>query len=238
MAVGHRSPPALRRVCRRLVDANCDGAVDEQDPPNVVFVSGRTSGNCCGCNDPDSCATGVLRVLDGSTGAEIWSLDQGSPGDLGFAGTSVALGDVDADGFVDIVALTGDGYPIWIDRNGQVRAIADEPVPINPNVGPAFGWGGALSLGDLGGDGTVEVSYGRDVYTISNLGIFKLWQGAGGLGGGYSRMISYMVDLDGNGTLELLAGNTAYLENGQPMWTADEGVPDGFTAVGDLDVDG
>ena len=35
-------------------------------------------GTCCQCTNttPTSCHTGVLRMLDGRTGAEIWSLDK------------------------------------------------------------------------------------------------------------------------------------------------------------------
>lgn len=123
----------------RLYDANCDGKVDLNDPPNLVFVAGDTNGTCCSCGNEEisTCRTGVLRVLDGQTGEELWSLDKGKPGDVGFAGMSVALGDIDGDAHVDIIAMTGDGYPIHIDRNGVVQAVADEPVPNNAGT---FGW--------------------------------------------------------------------------------------------------
>src|SRR5262249_25243627 len=80
-------------VVGRLDDANCDGKIDELDPPNVVFVSGNATnlnglGNCCHCTDrpTDMCHTGVLRMLDGRTGQEVWSLDKASPTSMGFDG--------------------------------------------------------------------------------------------------------------------------------------------------------
>ncbi|NJK33387.1 MAG: hypothetical protein HC927_13850, partial [Deltaproteobacteria bacterium] len=75
----------------RIYDANCDGQLDANDPPNVVFVSGNSNATCCSCGgEPvSSCKTGVLRLLDGRTGEEIWSLDQAEQGSVGFAGLSV-----------------------------------------------------------------------------------------------------------------------------------------------------
>jgi hypothetical protein len=220
----------------RLYDANCDGEVDANDPPNLVFVAGDTGGTCCSCGGEtiSSCRTGVLRMLDGSTGEEIWSLDKATDDGIGFAGMSVALGDLDRDGFVDVVAMTGDGYPVLIDRNGQVKSIADQPFP---NSGGGFGWGGGLSLGDMNGDGSIEIAYGNSLFGFDNGNIVKLWDGAGGSGGGATQAISYMVDLDGDGDQELLAGNTLYEYDGSIAWQRTD-LSDGFTAVGDLDQDG
>lgn len=221
----------------RLYDANCDGRVDENDPPNMVFVAGDTNGTCCSCGGEavSTCKTGVLRVLDGTNGEEIWSLDQAQAGQFGFAGLSVSLGDMDGDGFVDIVAMTGDGYPVVLDRNGNVMAIADAPVP---NTGSSFGWGGGMAIADMDGDGTIEVVYGASLYRYQPGGaLTKLWDGAAGQGGGFTQALSFMVDLDGDGILEVLAGNTAYRLDGTTLWYRND-IGDGFTAVGDLDLDG
>ncbi len=221
----------------RIYDANCDGVVDESDPPNIVLVSGNTAGTCCSCgNEPVStCRTGVLRLLDGSNGKEIWSLDKAVDGQYGFAGMSVALGDVDDDGSMDIISMTGDGYPVWISSEGEVVAIADTKVDDwNAN---AFGWGGGLSLGDMDGNGWPEIAYGRNLYTTGPGEITYLWSAGNGTGGGAASAVSYMVDLDTDGLQELLAGNTAYEYDSTVLWSNAQ-YPDGFTAVGDLDFDG
>ncbi len=218
----------------RIYDANCDGAVDESDPPNVIFVGSDVSRTCCHCDgqSPHSCKTGVLRMLDGRSGAEIWSLDKAKPGANGFAGIGTALGDVDNDGLVDIVTLTGDGYLAVIDRNGGVVGLSDQPAEVHTS----FGWGGGIALGDMNGDGKPEAAFGRTVWTIDGTTITRQFRGAGGRGGG-SQSLSYFVDLDGNGTLELLAGHTAYNYDGTELWRASAGIPDGFTAIADLDGD-
>jgi len=76
----------------RFYDTNCDGVVDDLDPPNIIFVSADALGTCCQCTGqtPSRCKTGVLRVLDGLTGQEIWSLRRAEGGSVGFAGLSVA----------------------------------------------------------------------------------------------------------------------------------------------------
>lgn len=220
----------------RLYDANCDGRVDANDPPNLVFVSGDTNETCCSCGGEaiSSCLTGVLRVLDGSTGEEIWSLERAQEGQFGFAGTSVALGDVTGDGFVEVVAMTGDGYIAVVDRNGQVVALSDQPVP---NTSGSFGWGGGIGIADMEGDGSVEIVYARSLFRFEGGAVTKVWEGTGGQGGGHNQALSYMLDLDGDGVLEVLAGNTAYRADGSIMWYRND-LGDGFTAVGDLDLDG
>ena len=218
----------------RLYDANCDGRVDENDPPNMVFVSGDTGETWCGANGSPNCRNGILRILDGTSGEEIWSLAQAQEGEIGFAGLSVALGDITGDGFVDIVAMTGGGYVALVDRNGQVLAISDEPVP---DTSGSFGWGGGMAIADMDGDGTAEIVYGASLYRYEDGAITKLWDGAAGQGGAHNQSLSYMVDLDGDGVLEVLAGNTAYRLDGTTMWYRND-LEDGFTAVGDLDLDG
>ena len=220
----------------RIYDANCDDKIDLNDPPNLVFVSGWANETCCSCGGEaiSTCKTGVLRMLDGKTGQEIWTLDHGAPTDVGFAGMSVALGDVTGDGFLEIAAMNGDGYPVLVDRNGTVLSVADQPVPDSSGT---FGWGGGLALGDMNGDGSPELAYGASVYGTAGGVLTHLWNGANGSGGGHTQALSYMVDLTGDGNLELQAGNTVYDANGGVVWYRDD-LSDGFTAVGDLDEDG
>ena len=100
-----------------------------------------------------------------------------------------------------------------------------------------FGWGGALSIGDMDNDGWPEISYGPTVFTMSGGSLSLLFTGTLGTGAGAtSSLMSHFVDLNGDGVLELLAGNTAYLTSGDPLWQST--APDGFTGVADFTADG
>ena len=230
----------------RLYDANCDGKVDQLDPPDVIFVSGKGIdantglGTCCQCTGttPTACHTGVLRMLDGSTGTEIWSLDKASAGSSGFAGMSVALGDIDGDGKPDVSAVTGEGFVVLVDATGKVMRTSDKPIPGNGNA--AFGWGGGLAVADMDHDGFPEIAFGATVFSTTGGKITLKFTGADGIGGGnVSQALSTFVDLDGaaDGHLELLAGTTAYRFDGTELWNRAD-LPDGFPGVGDFDLDG
>lgn len=236
------STPAVGRI----YDANCDGTVDVLDPPDLVFVSANSTstttglGTCCHCTGAavSRCKSGVLRMLDGRSGQEIWSKDVPSTGSVGFAGVSVAIGDVDNDGRMDIAAVTGEGYVVLVDASGNVTRTSDLPIPGSTNG--TFGWGGGLAIADMDRDGFPEIAYGRTVYTTTNGAITLKFTGTGGFGGGQIyEALSTFVDLDGaaDGNLELLAGRTAYKVDGTPLWNRTD-IADGFPAVGDFEPDG
>ena len=225
------STPAVGRI----VDANCDGKVDLADPPNVVFVSGDSLGTYCAATAANgACKKGVLRVLDGRSGQEVWSLDKAEAMSSGFAGVSIAIGDVDNDQSMDVVALTGEGKLAIMDAQGVVKHLSSDIVDgVSANL---FGWGGGISLGDMNNDGWTEIAYGRTVFTMANGQLTHLFTGTLGWGGAAHTALSHFVDLNGDGDLELLAGRTAYQFDGTPLWdNATAG--DGFTAIGDFDND-
>jgi hypothetical protein len=229
------STPAVAR----LVDTNCDGKVNELDPPNVIFVSGDAKGTCCSCGGyaPSTCLTGVLRVLDGASGKELWSLRKAEASSIGFAGLSLAVGDLDGDGRLEIAAVTGERHLVVVSGEGKVLRKSDKPIPHNA---ASFGWGGALAIADMDGDGAPEIAYGATVFGTAGGGLALKWTGAKGIGGGgAAQAISIFADLDGaaDGRLELLAGRTAYRADGSELWHRAD-LPDGFPAVGDFDADG
>jgi hypothetical protein len=178
--------------------------------------------------------TGVLRMLDGRSGREIWSLDKAEATSTGFAGMSVAVGDVDGDQRLDIVAMTGEGRIALINAEGVVQRVSADPVAGNGLA--TFGWGGGIALGDMDGDGHPEIAFGRTLYDTLNGEITRLWLGDAGSGGALSQAVTHFVDLDLDGDLELLAGRTAYRRDGTHLWS--HAAADGFTAVGDFDDNG
>ncbi len=222
----------------RVFDANCDGKVDILDAPNVIFVSGNAETTCCQCNGstPTSCHTGVLRMLDGRSGKEVWSLRRASAGSAGFSGLSVALGDLTGDGRMDIAAVTGEGFIVIVDGNGNVLRTSDKAIPGSGNDN--FGWGGGLAIADMDRDGYPEIAYGHTVYTTKD---GKLTQIFGGAPANDYTDLSTFVDLDGaaDGHLELLIGQRALRSDGTELWArADIPGTNAFPAVGDFDKDG
>ena len=220
----------------RVHDTNCDGRVDALDPPNIVFVSNNVAGTCCQCNGavPTNCLTGVLRVLDGASGRELWSLNHVT-GSMGFSGTSVALGDMNGDGVTDIVAATGEGNVVVLNKTGALLMTSDRPIAaIDATI---FGWGGGLAIADMEGDGAPEIAFGRSVFTTTGGMLTRRFVGTGGMGGGGTGVaLSTFANMDGMTGLELVAGNTVYRADGTELWTR-AALADGFPAVGDLNGD-
>lgn len=240
----------------RIFDTNSDGAVNELDDPSIIVISGNTTnvstglGTTCQSTGtiPTGCRTGVLRMLNGRTGAEQFSLDKASPASSGFAGVSVAVGDVAVNGTVQIAAVTGEGYVVLIGASSlpptaplSVLRTSDQPVPGAGNA--AFGFGGGLAIGDMDSDGFPEIAYGATVFSTTGGAIALTFSGAGGVGGSAFTALSTFADLDGvldvNGFtgVELIAGRTAYKADGTVLWNRPF-LPDGFNAVADLDLDG
>jgi len=229
------SSPAVGRV----YDTNCDGAVDINDPPNVVFVSGNAQGTYCSSSvfgTAPACKAGSLRVLDGLTGAELVTVRRAEAGSTGFAGVSVALADVNADGVMEIIAATGEGKLAVLAGDGTVLMLSSQVIP--DHTSGSFGWGGGLAVADMDGDGAPEIAYGRTLFTTMGGTLTRLFDGTGGRGGAANYALSTFVDLDDDGDLELLGGQTAYQMDGSVLWNRTDLTQAAIPGVADLDGDG
>jgi hypothetical protein len=208
-----------------LTDDNGDGRVDQDDVPDVVFTTYVSGGS--------HAEEGVLRAVSGDDGRELFTA--ADPADRVNGLSSLAVGDLDGDGSVDIVTSAFAGRSVFasglqaFERDGRVKWKSDAAYVI--------GWGGP-ALADLEGDGTVEVVAGRVVLHGATGRLKCQAEGPGGQGDHDGRRpLSVPVDLDGDGLQEIVTGNAVYESDCRTRWV-QAGEPDGFPAVADLNLDG
>lgn len=229
-------------VVGRVFDTNCDGSTDSLDSPTIVVISDNLQrngalGRNCNAGDATGCQRGVLRFINGSSGLEVASLEAAVDGSQGFAGVTPVIGDFDHDGEGEVIAVTGERRLALIDSDGTVRTVSEAQTD---ESGSGFGWGGGLAAADMEGDGTVEIAYGRTVFEVDAAGasISLKFIGTGGRGGAQNRALSYFADVNNDGDLELVAGDTAYESDGSMLWQNADANSNGFTAIADFDGDG
>ena len=171
-----------------VIDMNQDGI------PDIIFSTFQ-GGNFV--ND------GILRVISGDGGSEIWSLTDPEFRVQGSAG--VAVGDIDNDGLPEVLALHENNGLMAVEHDGTFKWLSQGVLN-----GSFTSWGGP-SLADLDHDGTTEIVFGA---TVLNADGTIRWQGNRGSGKG----LANVVDLDGDGNPEIVAGRTAYRADGSIYW--------------------
>jgi hypothetical protein len=238
-----------------LSDDNGDGKTNAQDIPDLVFTSfDRSADGCC-------TTKGVLRVVSGACEADgsmrtIATLGAGDP----FIDNSggIALGNLHAasntaESAPEIVATMRVGAVAY--RRTSADGSTWEEMWRNTTLpSAAHTLGGAQpSLADLTGDGLPEVIIGNLVLN-GQTGV-KIWDGletvgaTAGIGNNaFLGPVSTVADLDLDGTMEVIAGNTVYNgATGAEIWSYDYGTSntdcsgtlpcDGYNGVGNFDDD-
>jgi hypothetical protein len=191
-----------------VVDVNGDGVSD------VVFnayAGGEYTVN------------GVLRAISGATGKDLWTVTDSRYRVRG--ASSIAAGDLDGDGLVEICTVPENGVGlICFENDGTFKF---------RTTTPANNWGGP-SFADLDGDGTVEILDGNHVF--SNTGALK-WVGADGMGGiSGTGPISFAADIDQDGKLEVVNDRSVYRSDGS-LKCHNLSIGTGLAGVGNFDSD-
>ncbi|MCP4793839.1 MAG: VCBS repeat-containing protein [Proteobacteria bacterium] len=197
-----------------LTDDNADGAIDRNDVPDVVFYS----------MDDGVFAEAITRAVSGVDGTELWTQNTGNL--RTYANAHLAAADV-LDEYLgpEIVIVTDDDFVALLDANGDQiwRTAAGENLAR-----------GAPAIHDMNGDGNPEIIVGRVIFSSEG---DILGTGTAGRGANNDRgRMTFAVDIDDDGELEVIAGNAVYDINGDAEWS--NGEPDGFPGVADFDGDG
>ncbi|MEC8379455.1 MAG: MopE-related protein [Myxococcota bacterium] len=199
----------MRPSVGQLTDDNGDGLVDEYDIPDIAFTT--FSGGSYG-------SAGYLRVFSGDGSGEHYSLSNTGLGSI-FSSSGVAIGDVDLDGYPDILTTLSNGKVVAMEgQTGQAKWASTVTVSGYTQ----------MALYDVDGDGDVEVLAdryllnGADGSLITDFGA-----------GGYYQSIAEDVNRDGQ--LEIFTNGGLYTHQGDPLWSS--GLGTGTSGVANFDND-
>ncbi|MDP2305659.1 MAG: VCBS repeat-containing protein [Pseudomonadota bacterium] len=205
-------------IVGNLDDDNGDGFISAGDTPDILIVTNSGSG---------------LVAVDGSTGRIKWTSRAITDGL-----SQVAIGDVDGDGVPEIAGSNGTAQVVLLDNTGVLlwaTAITSRSggATLMSALNPA--------IADLDNDGLAEIVAGNNILAHDGT---LLGTGEHGVGAcpneGYpdylEGSVAVPVDIDGDGTLEVVVGNAIYDLHGRARFT--NGLGDGSVAVADFDLDG
>lgn len=236
-------------VVINLNDDNADGRIDENDVPDVAFTSCK-SGECCircfGSQDfktMDLAGKGMLRAVHGRDGRDLWAVTDTSLALT--ATTQLAAGDIDGDNIPEVVAVkhhfqpgTGSdgmkgkyktGTLLVFDNTGRLKFETEQWTGSED----AAEQSGAPTLGDIDGDGLVEIFFEQTIFNSNGTRLRDLSHSGNDGHGAFATLI----DLDRDGQLDIVSGHRAFKADGTLWWTVS-GVQSGINLVVDTDGDG
>jgi hypothetical protein len=253
----NRADVVAAPVVVNLTDDNGDGLTNREDTPDIAFLSYNFTGDGC-CN-----VAATLRIVSGECNPDGTMRTLASIREPVLTNdTGIAAADLDGDGVPELVAIgrsdggAGDkpGGTVAFRRtsaDGTAWSVfwenADYPAwAVHTRGGPI------ISIANLDREGSPEVVIGNVV--LDGLDGSLVWDGvvtsagAGGIGNNaFLGPASVVADIDGDGPIEVIAGNTLYNTDGAPRWTfgytsqnsaCGGDLPcDGFNAVANFDAD-
>ncbi len=191
-----------------LDDDNCDGVVDQRDIPEIVFSTFAGG---------DYNHNGTLHAISvvGGKVVDKWSFAPTT--DAIHPGRSIAAGNIDGVPGNEVVACTDTGKLRAVTADGKSLWVSD------------VGGGCSMpSIGDLDGDGNVEV--------VDEAGIYDGKTGKQKVAFSPAAANVVLSDMDGDGKLDVVTPSKVYRSDGSLM--LDTGLTGNFVAVGDFDKDG
>ncbi len=204
-------------------DDNGDGVIDALDTPDIFFTAASVGTSTGGA------AAGYVRIISGEDGTEIRTFSEIGPVVEAYA--SLALGDIDSDGEIEVLAAAHTTGIYAYELDGTLKWY-------QPNT-PSIFYGG-ITLADLDGNGEVEILAAGAALSSEGEVLWQsdVFEGQFGTGSRviYRGTVPIAVDVNLDGIQEVIYGGTAFKYTGEQLWQ-NATVKDGLNAIGNFDDD-
>lgn len=138
-------------VVAPVLDTNQDGKINQYDRSAVILVT--HSGNAH--------SAGILNVIDGQTGQEIWTTASNLSLNLA-PEVHPAVGDLDQDGLIEIVVGTINGGLVVFEHDGAIKFNQ----PTGTSIDTVHG---TIAIADLNGDGQIQIIRNANIYSATGV---------------------------------------------------------------------